>query len=277
MACSRPVVSPRFVTADASGERFATVSDDEDRGASSWGAPSSSGGSEAAPAPRDEALTEVPVPGWEPAVLSIPDASEARKPVLVGTHGAGDNPVWQCEWWRRIVKDRGFVVCPRGRPLGRLPSGNMGYYYVNHFELEKEVLSALDSIAGAYPERADVTRAVYAGFSQGAIMGAPVLQRNADRFSAAVLIEGGFETHTWNVPLSDKLVKGGVLRLLFACGNRFCADRAGRAGGFLEKSGAAVRVEHAAGAGHTYGGEIERRVTEAFDWVVEGDPRWRRR
>lgn len=69
------------------------------------------------PLSSPSALVELPVPRHGPAVLSIPLGATSRRPVLVAAHGAGDRPEWQCALWRGIVKDRAFVLCPRGFPI----------------------------------------------------------------------------------------------------------------------------------------------------------------
>jgi predicted esterase len=190
-------------------------------------------------------------------------------------HGAGDNPSWQCEWWRGRVGDRAFLLCPRGVPAGRLPSGNMGYAYANEGALEREALAALAALAARYGPYVDGAGAVYAGFSQGATFGVALLARHAARFRAAILIEGGSRPEVWTGARARAFAAGGLTRVLFGCGRAGCAEGARRAARRLEAAGANVRVFYAVGAGHTYAGTgVEREAYAAFDWVVEGDARW---
>ncbi|HLV21841.1 MAG TPA: hypothetical protein VKZ49_13195 [Polyangiaceae bacterium] len=215
-----------------------------------------------------EALRQLEVPEFRAAWLVDP-GGVAPKPVLIAAHGAGDGPRFQCELWRLIVAGRGFVLCPAGVPLDR-DSG--GYFFRNHHELEREVLAALAALQAELGDRVASGPVVYTGYSQGATMGALMLVGHADVFSRVALIEGG--ERQWNVPIARKFARAGGQRVLFACGRRSCFTGAQRSADWLEQAGIAARVEHAAGAGHTYGGAVAERVAASFDWLVEGDERW---
>jgi predicted esterase len=195
--------------------------------------------------------------------------------VMVITHGAGDNPSWQCEWWRTLVRDRAFLLCPRGIPAGRLPSGNMGYAYASEPALERETLAAIAALGARHGPYVDTERMIYAGFSQGAAFGVPFLARHAGRFRAAILLEGGARADSWTMARAHAMSREGLGRVLFGCGQTGCAQAARTAAGRLERAGIEARVFHAQGAGHTYAGTgVERETYAAFDWVIDGDPRW---
>src|SRR4051812_27841009 len=55
-------------------------------------------------------LRELPLPGFQPALLFVPPGTSHR-PLLVAAHGAGGDPQWDCEYWRRLTSDRAFVLC----------------------------------------------------------------------------------------------------------------------------------------------------------------------
>ncbi len=233
------------------------------------------GEAEAPPLVADTPWVELELKGFAPAVVSLPLGARGPRPVVLVTHGAGDNPAWQCEWWRGLVRDRAFLLCPRGIAAGRLPSGNMGYAYASEPALEREALAALAALAARYAPYVDEKGLVYAGFSQGASFGVPLLARNAERFRAAILLEDGFQPSAWTTTRARALGRGGLGRVLFGCGRAGCARGAREAARRLEGAGLETRVFHAEGAGHSYAGTgVERETFAAFAWVIEGDARW---
>ena len=168
-------------------------------------------------------------------------------------------------------RDRGFVLCPAGVPFSRSPGS--GWFFRNHFELEREVLAAVAALRRAYAGRVDPGPAVYTGYSQGATMGALMVVKHAATFSRLILIEGG--NREWNVAIAKKYKRAGGERVLFACGVRYCKRGADKSAEYLQAGGVAARVEYAEGAGHIYDGPVAERVLAAFAWLVEGDPRWK--
>jgi predicted esterase len=220
-------------------------------------------------------LVELLVPGYEPAVVSVPQAA-SRRPLLVAAHGAWDRPEPHCRLWRRVVGDRGFVLCPRGRRTNRhVPHSHAAYYYPDHVALGREALAAIEALAARYPDQLDHSAAVWAGFSQGAIQGALVVVLHAAMFPRAVLVEGGNGFfNEWSPFAARKYARGGGKRVLFGCGSSYCVRTANRCAGYLERAAVDTRVAHAEGAGHSYGSVMEGRLSEHFDWVVADDPRW---
>jgi predicted esterase len=232
--------------------------------------PASPAPAEASPVlDRVEALLEVP--GHRPAIVSFPAGLRRVEPLLMALHGAGDGPEWECAVWRDILGDRGVVLCPTGRPLGRTHGG---HYHPNHHELEALVLASLEALEQTYGDRVDTSDVVYAAYSQGATMGVHMIVPHAARFPRLVLVEGGFGQ--WNVARGLAYRKGGGTRVLFACGTSGCGRSAERSAGYLRRAGLEARTETAPGAGHTYGGAVADRVREALPWVFEGDARWAR-
>jgi predicted esterase len=216
------------------------------------------------------------VSGHRPAVVSVPLGATTPRPVIVAAHGAGDRPDWQCRFWRAIVGDRAFVVCPRGFPLDpRAPADETGYFYTTHHQLGREVTEVLRALAARFGAHADLTSPVYAGFSQGAIMGALLLPEHPARFARAVLIEGGVGGYQeWNRLVARSFKEHGGERVLFACGGPTCASHAQVSADYLQKEGLLARVTHAPGSGHTYGGGVAEQVARAFSWLVERDQRF---
>jgi predicted esterase len=221
--------------------------------------------------PAEPETTELAVPGHRPAVLVVPPGAGPH-PVLIAAHGAGDRAEWQCEWWEPLVGARGFVLCPRGRPMSNAPGDDTGYYFPDHYKLGKEVLAALASLGQEYGARVDTSRATYAGYSQGAIMGALFAAPRGDRFARLILIEGGYSE--WDVATATRFRRAGGERVLLACGISHCQRAAERSLRWLRKAGLDARLEHAPGAGHTYGGAVGDRVASALPWLFEGDARW---
>jgi predicted esterase len=191
-------------------------------------------------------------------------------PVVVAAHGAGDRPTWQCEVWREIVQDRGFVLCPQGTRMGW--GQNLGFFFRHHHALEKEVLAALEALHARFGDRIAPGPVVYAGYSQGGTMGALMVVKHPHLFQRLVLVEGG--EAEWDVPTATRFRQGGGQRVLLVCGRHPCAERARKSVGWLQKGGVDARLEHVPGGGHTYGGTVAERLLASFAWIVEGDPRW---
>lgn len=223
----------------------------------------------------EKPFIELMVPGHEAAVVSVPRSEARRRPLLVAAHGAWDRPEPHCALWRRVVADRAFVLCPRGIRTNRhAPHSQAAYYYPDHFALAREVLAAMDALVARYQNRVDASRAVWAGFSQGAIHGALLVTLHPEKFPRAVLIEGGNGFfNEWSPYSARKYARAGE-RVLFGCGSVHCVRTAERCAGYLEPRGVAARITHAEGAGHSYGPAMETRLSENLEWVVAGDARW---
>jgi pimeloyl-ACP methyl ester carboxylesterase len=221
-------------------------------------------------------LIDLPVEGHRDAVVSVPPAATSPRPLLVVAHGAGGRPEPHCAFWREIVGARGFVLCPRGVLLGVYAApADQGYFYPDHHALEREVVAALAALRARFGAELDDRAPIYAGFSQGATMGALAFVKRPAAFARLVLIEGGVgESDEWTINGARAFREGGAERVLFACGRPTCFTAAQRSLTYLGKAGLEGRVVHAVGAGHTYGGAVADVVTRALPWVFEGDPRW---
>ena len=222
---------------------------------------------------------EMEVEGHGTAIVSVPRGATSRRPVLVATHGNYDRPEWQCEVWRGIVGDRGFVLCPRGnaRPDSPAPD-DIRFTYPQNAALEKEIDDDLAALRERFPDHVDPGSMIYAGFSLGAIMGVSILSRgrNAERFPRAVLVEGGHDK--WTPAAVKAFASGGGQRVLFACAQPGCASDAKRVATLLDKAGVATRTLYGGkNLGHRYDGPVADGIADVFGWLVEGDARWETR
>jgi predicted esterase len=228
-------------------------------------------------ADEDEgAFIELAVPGHNPAIVSLPRAASTPRPLLVAAHGAGDRAEPHCQLWRRITGAHAFVLCPQGRRTDeRVPHAHAGYYYPDHFALDRELRAAVSALRERYPELLDAERAVYTGFSQGAIHGAGIIVLHPQMFPRAALVEGGNGFfNEWSPYAARKYQAGGGERVLFACGSPACVRTANNCADYLRQVGVQQRVVHAPGAGHSYGRLMETQLQASFAWLVAGDSRW---
>lgn len=218
----------------------------------------------------------LPVEGHRDAVVSIPLGASSPRPLLVVTHGAGGRPEPHCAFWRALLAARGFILCPRGSLLGSLSEPeDQGFFYRDHHALEREVTAAMAALRARFGELVDDRAPMYAGFSQGATMGALAFVKRPAIFARLVLIEGGSgEADEWTISGARAFRETGGARVLFACGRPHCFLAAKRTITYLDKAGVEGRVVHAAGAGHTYGGAVAEAVQGALAWITEGDARW---
>lgn len=212
------------------------------------------------------------VPGFEPAIVSVPSRPRAAHPVAVAFHGNFDRPEWQCEVFRPVIGDSGFLLCPRGKPRRDVPKSLDRWEYHSGKSMGAELDAALAALEQRFGERVEPGPIVFIGFSLGAIYGAPIVQGNPRRFPRAVFVEGGH--NAWTARTAKKFAEAGGLRLFLACGQAACLANAKRLAPVLEKAGLPTRSGGAPKAGHTYDGDVAAAVKAAFPWLVEGDPRW---
>jgi len=158
----------------------------------------------------------------------------------------------------------------RGR--ARSPQPTDGEYYPDHPTLERETFAALAALREKFPEQIAPGPVYYAGFSQGATMGALMLVEHASEVTRLVLVEGGFSD--WNVARAREFRARGGERVLFVCGRKECAEPAKNAVDWLRHAGVKAAVEYAPHAGHTHEGPIEARIVARYSWLVDGDARW---
>jgi pimeloyl-ACP methyl ester carboxylesterase len=215
------------------------------------------------------ATLSLEVPDFSPSLVRLPDLP-GRAPVLVVTHGAGGTPDAHCELWARISRGRALLLCIRGRARSQLPAD--GDYYPDHLTLERETFAALNALRSHFAARIADGPVYYAGFSQGATMGALMLLEHASEVPRLALVEGGFAE--WNVPRAKEFRARGGERVLFVCGTQQCAKAARNAAGWFNQAGVAAHLEYVRGAGHSHGGAVETQIAALYPWLVAGDPRF---
>jgi len=191
-------------------------------------------------------------------------------PVLVVTHGAGGTAEAHCQLWSRIAKSKAILLCLRGRARSQNPAD--GEYYPDHPTLERETFAALGALHARYPERIADGPAFYAGFSQGATMGALMLVEHGSEVSRLVLVEGGFAD--WSVARARTFREHGGERVLFVCGRKECAQPARNSAYWCKLAGVPAQVEYVPGAGHSHDGRVEARIIASLPWLTAGDKRW---
>jgi predicted esterase len=130
------------------------------------------------------------------------------------------------------------------------------------------------ALGEAYPERVDVTDAVYAGYSQGAQMGLLTLADAASVAPRLFLVEGG--AGDLNRARVERLARSGARALALVCGTPGCRQRAERARTVLSAAGLRHATYHAEGAGHTMLGGVEIELERAFAELTRDDGRWAR-
>jgi predicted esterase len=214
--------------------------------------------------------------GLEPALVSLPLGARDRRPILVATHGAGGRAEPHCRFWRELIGPRPFILCPRGRrTLSIDPGPEPGFYYPGHPQLAREVEAALAAVVARWGAWVDPTEPIYAGYSQGAGMGAMMIPTHAGKFARALFVEGGFgQYQEWNIAAARRWRDNGGRRALLACGRPACFELAKESGHWLELGGIGSRVVYGAGAGHTYGGAVAEQIRDSLPWLLEGDARW---
>jgi poly(3-hydroxybutyrate) depolymerase len=230
-------------------------------------------------APPTKAATtweSLEVEGYLPAVLGVPPDDGRARPLLVATHGAGGRPEAHCARWFELVGTRAFILCTRGREMDMfLPKEERGFFYDGHHELGKEVVRAIEALRARHGARVDTQGAVFAGYSQGASMGALFLHEKreyAAMFARVILVEGGAKE--WTVPLAERMREVGVKRVGVFCGQASCHQAASKSVAWMQRAGLEAREIYSAGAGHTYMGDVGVNVEKALPWLFEGDPRW---
>jgi predicted esterase len=232
----------------------------------------------AAPAPTSrpaglstDGTSSLEVPGFLPALVSFPESGHWPQPTLVAAHGAGDSPELHCELWRSLIGPRGVIVCPRGQPMRK---GADGYFYPTHLALEREVLATLKALRERYPRHADTEPATYAGYSQGANMGALMLVEHGKELPRILLLEGG--SGDMNAVRSKRFQKTGGQAVAIVCGRPKCSSQAQRASLGLRRLGLQGDAYYVEGAGHSNFQMMLPTLREAFERLIESDPRWGR-
>jgi predicted esterase len=209
------------------------------------------------------------------ALVVEPPSDGRARPLVVVTHGAGGRAEPHCDRYAARVRGRAWVVCLRGKPIDALrPEPERGYFYPDHRALAGELAEAMAALGARYGARVDATRAIYAGYSQGATMGLLALHERGvpDAFAGVLFVDGGYAD--WSEPVARGLAARGLARIALVCGQERCAEAMRARARAVERGGVALRIDHARGAGHTDGGAVAELADGAFEWLVEGDARY---
>lgn len=225
-------------------------------------------------APLPGFFEALPVAGHPDAWMSLPTGATGKRPVVVVIHGAGDRPDWQCGGWRRATDAFPFIVCPRGREApgeGVTPS-DIRYTLAGGPSLLAYIDRSLAALVSRYPDYADTTAPVLAGFSLGSYAILALAVQDPARFSRIALVEG--VTDGFDDARARRFVEGGGSRVLFGCGQRGCKVAATSAAQRLSaRDHLDARVVFAP-VNHTFDPPLEDAVRAEMPWLVEGDARW---
>lgn len=211
------------------------------------------------------AFFELPVPGYDSALVSVPRDTSRPRPVLVVAHGARVDPEWQCSVWQEALGDRAFILCPRGERTTR--DGNVVYVWGSNFGAVMD--ASITALRARFGPRVDPGPMVFNGYSQGAYLAPQYVMKNVARFPRVVMTEGG--QRGWN---PQAFAKAGGTRMLFACGQTDCEKAARPVTTTFARAGVESRLAYAQGGGHSYGGAVGERIREQLPWLFAGDPRW---
>ncbi len=214
----------------------------------------------------------LPVEGFRDAVVSVPLGATEPRPVVVALHGNYDRPEWQCDVWRDITRAFPFVLCPRGVPRSDAPASEDRWTYSTLGVTEKELMASLEALQARFPEFVAKGPVVFTGFSLGAIFGRHIVQKHAEQFPRAVLVEGGYQG--WSRALGARFLEAGGDRVLFGCGQSACKHASQSAARALKLGAVEARVADGGQVGHTYDGPVAAAVRAEWDWLVEKDERF---
>jgi poly(3-hydroxybutyrate) depolymerase len=225
-------------------------------------------------APLSAAGPMVPlaVEGFREAVLAVPRGAREARPLMVALHGNFDRPEWQCEVWRDIVGERPFILCPRGVPRADAPKQWDRWTYTTAERTEAELEAAVAAARQHFTGYIADGPVLFTGFSLGAIYGVRIVTRHPERYTRAVMIEGGYKG--WSLPIAKGYLESGGERVLFACGQAACKAAARNAARLLERGGIAAKVSYLGPAGHTYDGKVADSVAAELTWLLEGAGGW---
>ena len=225
------------------------------------------------PIPDAPLFTNLTVPGFPDAVVALPNGARTPRPVLVVLHGSGDRPDWNCDAWRHITSDRGFVLCPRGDYVPREsgPGDDRRYTHRGGAYLQRHFDAALSALAARFAGYVDVERPALAGFSLGAAEVLGLAARDPARFPRVAEIEGGQDA--WTAASIRAFASGGGQRVLFGCGSSWCMPAAKSAAARLHAGGVDARIVHAS-VGHTTDPPLQEALMVEIGWFLEGDARW---
>ncbi len=214
-------------------------------------------------------MERLELPGGRSGFVTVPLGATERRPIVVAVHGAGDHPGWACAGWRGVADGFPFVVCPQGTPTGR---GT--YYWRSTEDLGAVIDLALAAVRERFAPYVVEGPMTYAGFSAGAIYGAPFVARNAARFPSVVMSEGGY-SQLGEPTFARTFAKGGGQRVLLGCSTgEHCRSKFRAAARLLAAAGIDARINDAGAVGHNLNGEAVASLRKDWPWLVRDLPGW---
>ena len=217
-------------------------------------------------------LVALEVAGFRPAIVSVPVSTKRPRPIILALHGNYDRPEWQCSVWNEVVRERAFVLCPRGIPRRGAPATADRWEYASARAMKSEIEAAVAALRARFAEFVAEGPLVFIGFSLGAGYGAPLVQAQPELYPRAIFIEGGVSA--WSVGAAKRFAEAGGKRLILACGQAGCLTQVKQLGPALARAGLDTRVGGSATAGHAYDGSVAQVVSDNWDWFTADDPRF---
>lgn len=226
----------------------------------------------AAAALGGDPLVALEVAGFRPAVVSVPVSTKRARPIILALHGNYDRPEWQCGVWSEVVRERAFVLCPRGIPRRGAPAAADRWEYASARAMKSEIEAGVAALRARFAEFVAEGPLVFIGFSLGAGYGAPLVQAAPELYPRAIFIEGAVSA--WSVAAAKRFAQAGGKRLILACGQPGCLAQVKPLGPALTRAGLDTRTGGSASAGHTYDGLVAQVVSDNWDWFTADDPRF---
>lgn len=223
------------------------------------------------PLHADSWRIELPVPGFSPAVVSVPLGARTPRPLVIALHGHADRGDWQCGTWTGITGGHAFILCPQGR---KLPASGAveRYTYAGSAETERELRAALKALKSRFGEHVAAGSVILAGYSLGASHAARIARQEPNYFSRLVLIEGAYGQ--WSAGDAAIFAKGGGQKLMMVCAQTACANGAERAVLFTKRARADAELVFPGQLGHLFDGRVASAIKTRLPWLVAGDERW---
>lgn len=215
-------------------------------------------------------VASIELDGFSPTLVYVP-AGTKKKPALFVTHGAGGTAREHLRYWSELRSEY-LIFSLAGTPLSSAnPEG--GHYYKTHLELEREMLALVDHLQHPnnasydYVSRLEDAPWAYAGYSQGATMGALFLTNVGQLFDRLILIEGG--TEGWTSSRSARFKSQGGRQVLWVCGTKSCFNGAQAARATAQQSNLSTELVYVQGAGHIYWGPVQEQVVLKLPTILD--------
>lgn len=220
----------------------------------------------------NEPLVALEVAGFRPAIVAVPLSTKRPRPIVLALHGNYDRPEWQCSVWNAVVRERAFVLCPRGIPRRGAPAAADRWEYASARAMKSEIEAAVAALRARFAEFVADGPLLFIGFSLGANYGAPLVQAQPELYPRAVFVEGGVSA--WSVAAAKRFAKAGGKKLILACGQAGCLSQVKPLGPALTRAGLDTRTGGSASAGHTYDGPVAQVVSDNWQWFTDDDERF---